>query len=88
MKNKMKVLAAGLCLAAFGLGATLGGYQKDTQAAAGSNLVMVDYGIYFNIMRDPDTNVEYIVYKGDKRGGITVRYNEDGEVYIYKEKSK
>lgn len=33
---------------------------------------------------DQETGVHYLVYKGVKMGGITVRYNADGSLYTTK----
>lgn len=33
---------------------------------------------------DQETGVHYLVYKGLKMGGITVRYNADGSLYTTK----
>lgn len=32
--------------------------------------------------RDPETGVHYIIYIGSRRGGITVRYNADGTLFV------
>ena len=34
------------------------------------------------VWKDPETDVQYIVYKGYRKGGITPRLNNDGTLYI------
>ncbi|MBQ7797557.1 MAG: hypothetical protein IJ371_00355 [Clostridia bacterium] len=34
------------------------------------------------IWKDPETDVQYIIYKGYRKGGITPRLNNDGTPYI------
>lgn len=37
------------------------------------------------IWEDPETDVQYIIYKGYRKGGITPRLNNDGTLYIAKD---
>lgn len=42
------------------------------------------YDDSFYIYVDPDTGVNYIVYVGMKKGGITPRYNPNGSLFVTK----
>lgn len=33
-------------------------------------------------LRDKKTGVHYFIFKGSYKGGMTVRYNSDGTVYV------
>lgn len=40
-----------------------------------------DANIHFYV--DPETKVEYVIYKSGYQGGICPRYNQDGTLYIW-----
>lgn len=41
---------------------------------------MNDHGVY--AYTDPETGVNYLIFTGYNRGGITVRYNSDGTIMV------
>lgn len=45
----------------------------------------LDAGTNITVIVDDETGVEYIVFKGFKRGGICPRYNADGTLMIREE---
>ena len=40
------------------------------------------YGEKVYIYIDPETRVNYLIYNGYYKGGITVRYNQDGSIMV------
>ena len=39
---------------------------------------------YVSVIVDYETGVNYLVYQAPYKGGITVRYDSDGKVYVNK----
>lgn len=35
-----------------------------------------------NVFVDPETGVNYLIYDGDRAGGMSPRYNADGGLYV------
>ena len=44
----------------------------------------LDYGDTVMVYVDADTGVNYLIYSGNKKGGITVRYDSDGNIMVDK----
>lgn len=38
--------------------------------------------IFVTFYTDPETGVEYVIYREDQAGGICPRYNADGSLYV------
>lgn len=49
-----------------------------------SDLKSIEKNTYSEVMVyiDPETGVNYLVYKEGYKGGITVRYNADGSIMV------
>ena len=43
-----------------------------------SQKVLTNYGV--NVYCDKETNIEYLIYVGDDKGGFTVRYDSNGKI--------
>ena len=44
----------------------------------------LDYGDTVMVYVDADTGVNYLIYSGNKKGGITVRYDSNGNIMVDK----
>lgn len=56
------------------------GCAETTEADTQIDYIQDEWGI--KIMVDKETGVNYILFRGNKRGGITVRLNADGTPYV------
>ena len=68
MKKVLIVLVASCLL--------LGGCSEDFEKIEGNKSNEVQVYV------DPETGVNYLIYRGGYKGGITVRYNADGTVMV------
>ena len=56
------------------------GQTTDTKEPTKTQTMTLDNRDCFTVWVDPDTGVNYIVFAGDRKGAMTVRYNADGSI--------